>query len=62
MTKNFLNALWQDQRGQDLIEYAMTAGFVAVAAGAAFPRGIAPSVSRVFSKVYSVLQMSAGQG
>ena len=27
--------LWRDKRGQDLIEYALMAGFVAVAAGAA---------------------------
>jgi hypothetical protein len=29
--------IWKDQRGQDLIEYALMAGFVAVAAGAVMP-------------------------
>ena len=34
--KNLLLQLkiWKDQKGQDLIEYALMAGFVAVAAGA----------------------------
>jgi pilus assembly protein Flp/PilA len=44
----------RDRRGQDLIEYALMAGFVAVAAGAAFPP-VANTISQVFSKVESVL-------
>jgi Flp pilus assembly pilin Flp len=46
--------VWQDRRGQDLIEYALMAGFVAVAAGAIMP-GVATSISSIFSKVASVL-------
>ena len=46
--------IWRDRRGQDLIEYALMAGFVAVAAGAAFPP-VADSVSEIFSKVQSVM-------
>jgi len=46
--------IWKDQRGQDLIEYALMAGFVAVAAGAIMP-GVATSLSQIFSKVASVL-------
>jgi len=46
--------IWNDQRGQDLIEYALMAGFVAVAAGAVMP-GVATSLSQIFSKVGSVL-------
>jgi pilus assembly protein Flp/PilA len=54
--KNLLLQLkvWKDQRGQDLIEYALMAGFVAVAAGAIMP-GVATSLSQIFSKVGSVL-------
>lgn len=54
--KNLLLQLkvWKDQRGQDLIEYALMAGFVAVAAGAIMP-GVATSISEIFSKVASVL-------
>ena len=46
--------LWRDTRGQDLIEYALMAGFVAVAAGAAFPP-LADTISQIFSTVGSVL-------
>jgi Flp pilus assembly pilin Flp len=50
---------WKDQRGQDLIEYALMAGFVAVAAGAIMP-GVATSISQIFSKVSSVLSNASG--
>lgn len=46
--------IWRDRRGQDLIEYALMAGFVAVAAGAAFPP-VATTISEIFSKVQSVM-------
>jgi Flp pilus assembly pilin Flp len=46
--------------GQDLIEYALMAGFVAVAAGAIMP-GVATSISTIFSKVASVMTQSASQ-
>ena len=47
--------------GQDLVEYALMAGFVAVAAGALMP-GIATSISQIFSSVGSVMTQSASQG
>ena len=46
--------IWKDRKGQDLIEYALMAGFVAVAAGAVMP-GVASSINIVFSKVNSVM-------
>jgi len=59
--KNLLLQLkvWKDLRGQDLIEYALMAGFVAVAAGAIMP-GVATSISQIFSKVASVLSSANG--
>jgi pilus assembly protein Flp/PilA len=45
--------VWKDTQGQDLIEYALMAGFVAVAAGALMP-GVATSISTIFSQVASV--------
>jgi pilus assembly protein Flp/PilA len=54
-----LNRLWSVTLGQDLIEYSLMAGFVAVAAGAIMPN-VAGSVSTIFSKVSSVLFNSAG--
>jgi pilus assembly protein Flp/PilA len=54
----FLMHAWRDRRGQDLIEYALMAGFVAVAAGAIMP-GISSSVSTIFSQVASVMTAAA---
>ena len=51
----------RDSRGQDLIEYALMAGFVAVAAGAVMP-GVASSISTIFSKVGSVMADASTQG
>jgi Flp pilus assembly pilin Flp len=51
----------KDKRGQDLIEYALMAGFVAVAAGAIMP-GVATSISTIFSKIASVMTGAASQG
>ena len=50
--------VWKDTQGQDLIEYALMAGFVAVAAGAIMP-GISDSISTIFSKVASVCVAAA---
>ena len=36
--KQIVLNIWKDDRGQDLIEYALMAGFVAVAAGAIMPQ------------------------
>ncbi len=52
---------WRATHGQDLIEYALMAGFVAVAAGAVMP-GVASSISTIFSKVGSVLKVASTQG
>ena len=63
--KRFYQLLWKvqifkDTHGQDLIEYALMAGFVAVAAGAIMP-GVATSISTIFSKVGSVLTTAASE-
>jgi pilus assembly protein Flp/PilA len=52
--------IWTDNHGQDLIEYALMAGFVAVAAGAIMP-GVATSISKIFSKVSSVMSSASSQ-
>ena len=53
--------IWKDTRGQDLIEYALMAGFVAVAAGAIMP-GVATNISKVFSKISVSMSNAANQG
>ena len=53
-----LQLLVDDAEGQDLVEYALLAGFVAVAAGALLP-GISTSISTIFSRMASVLTAAA---
>ena len=50
--------LYRDLRGQDMIEYALMAAFVAVASAAVLPSAT-PSISTVLSKVGSVLTVAA---
>ncbi|MCP5110587.1 MAG: Flp family type IVb pilin [bacterium] len=53
--------IWKDTRGQDLIEYALMAGFVAVAAGAIMPE-VAGSISTIFGAIRDHLSNAAAQG
>lgn len=46
--------VWKDTGGQDLVEYALAAGLVAVAAVAAMPT-LSTTVSTVFSKIGSII-------
>jgi len=50
--------LRRDVHAQDLIEYALMAGFIAVASAAVMPQ-IASSISTVFSKISSVMAATA---
>jgi pilus assembly protein Flp/PilA len=52
---------WKETAGQDLIEYALMAGFVAVTAGALWPP-VATSISTIFSKITSLLTAANVQG
>ncbi len=58
--KNFILKvqILKDTKGQDLIEYALMAGFVAVAAGAIMP-GVSTSISQIFSKIASAMTNAA---
>jgi len=49
--------VWKDTGGQDLVEYALAAGLVAVAAVAAMPT-LSTTVSTVFSKIGSIINNS----
>ncbi len=53
--------IWADIHGQDLIEYALMAAFLTVAAVALMP-GIANSISVVFSKVASTVDEASETG
>lgn len=61
MVKVRADAFRADLRAQDLIEYALMAGFVSVSAGALMP-GVAANISRIFSQIGSVMSNSKTQG
>ena len=46
--------VWKDTSGQDLVEYALAAGLVAVAAVACMP-ALSTTVSTVFVKIASII-------
>jgi len=50
-------AIWKDTSGQDLVEYALAAGLVAVAAVACMP-GLSGTVNNVFTKIGSIINSS----
>lgn len=56
--RGLLYRLWQDQRGQDLIEYALLAGGLAVVVAGFLPTAAMNSVSTIFSRVTSNLALS----
>jgi len=46
--------VWKDTSGQDLVEYALAAGMVAVAAVAAMP-ALSGTVNNVFTKIGGII-------
>jgi pilus assembly protein Flp/PilA len=52
--KKFCHRFWRETRGQDLVEYALAAGLVAVAAVAAIP-ALGTTVQSVFTKIGSII-------
>ncbi len=46
--------VWRDTDGQDLVEYALAAGMVAVAAVACMPT-LSTTVSNVFTKIGAII-------
>ncbi len=53
-----LRGLLRDERGQDMVEYALLAGFIAVAAGALLPP-IAEDLGVIFNNMGSVVAAAA---
>jgi pilus assembly protein Flp/PilA len=53
--------IWRDTGGQDLVEYALAAGLVAVAAVACMP-GLSGTVNNVFTKIGSIINTSVTTG
>ena len=57
--KTFCLNLWKDTQGQDLVEYALMVGLVAVAAVAVVPQ-MATQINTIFNKVTSTLTSASG--
>lgn len=57
--QRFWTRFWNDTRGQDLVEYALAAGLVAVAAVAAMPT-LSGIISNVFEKIGSMINSNVG--
>ncbi len=60
MTNRIIDALykmriWRDTHGQDMVEYALMAGFVTIAVAAVFPP-IGTEISTVWSKLGSTME------
>ncbi len=53
--------IWTDSQAQDLVEYALLAGFVAVTAGAIIP-GAANEISELISKIPTLMSGTATHG
>jgi pilus assembly protein Flp/PilA len=53
----YMRNFWDDTQGQDLVEYALAAGMVAVAAVAAMPQ-LSNTVNTVFNKIASIIDNS----
>ncbi len=61
MTKLYLTLLrmLDEELGQDLVEYALLAGFIVVAGGMFVPISVAGSISQLFSRLASVVNKIA---
>jgi len=51
--------IWKDTHGQDLMEFALLAGFLAAASGFTLPQ-VAASISSVFTTVAAILAGTDG--
>jgi Flp pilus assembly pilin Flp len=50
---------WGDRRGQDLVEYALISGLIAVVVAGFLPPNVMPAISTIFSKIVSGLSWNA---
>ena len=59
LLQNTSRRLWNNERGQDLVEYALLAGLVAVSTGL-FAPSLSASMGTVYSKLASKLVEAGG--
>ncbi len=51
--------IWNDSRGQDIVEYALAAGLIVVAAVAISP-ALGSSIGSIFGRIVAELQATGG--
>ena len=49
-----LRAILRDERGQDLIEYALLVGFMVIAIYVVLPNDLMPTVGKIFSRIVGI--------
>ncbi|HEY7389228.1 MAG TPA: Flp family type IVb pilin [Bryobacteraceae bacterium] len=57
--KLLIGRLWKETKGQDLVEYALAAGMVALAAVATMPQ-LTGVINNVFSSIGSLINSAVG--
>jgi pilus assembly protein Flp/PilA len=57
--KLFIGRLWKETKGQDLVEYALAAGMVALAAVATMPQ-LTGVINNVFNSIGSLINSAVG--
>jgi Flp pilus assembly pilin Flp len=57
--EQMLRALLRDERGQDLIEYALLVGFMVIAIYVVLPNDLMPTVSKIFSRIVTIFASTA---
>ena len=55
---SILKRLWSDERGQDMIEYALLCATLAIVVAGFLPPAVMPAVSTIFSKITSTFALS----
>ena len=60
--KSFLEHLWKDESGQDLIEYALLVALVATGSAVLLPTTINTAMTHIYSKVVSCLDRFGSGG
>jgi Flp pilus assembly pilin Flp len=53
-------AIRRDEKGQDLIEYALLCGFMVIAVYVILPSDLMPAVSRIFSRILGLASTLTG--
>ncbi len=56
--RTWITRLWKEQRGQDMIEYALLAAAVAVTIAGYLPTTVMPTVSSIFSTINHTLSLA----